>query len=74
MQVRVALGPDVNGTCFRLYRWPVIEEATSIRFNFAPTRSADSLLFYWPSSLNVSVESTLKKEQVTGADLFHITG
>ncbi|CAG7717848.1 unnamed protein product, partial [Allacma fusca] len=36
-----------------------IEDATSISFNFAPTRRSDSLLFYWPSSLNddyISIE------------------
>lgn len=52
--VSVSIGPDDTGTCFRLYKWPVIESTTSIKFNFAPTKKSNSLLFYWPSSINVS--------------------
>lgn len=59
--VGVSLGPDETGTCFRVYTLPQIMDssATSIKFNFAPTRTIDSLLVYWPSSLNddfVSIE------------------
>jgi hypothetical protein len=51
--VGVSIGPDETGTCFRLFKWPIIDTSTSIRFNFAPTKNSDSLLFYWPSSVNV---------------------
>lgn len=51
--VGVSIGPDETGTCFRLYKWPVIDSTTSINFNFAPTKKSDSLLIYWPSSINV---------------------
>jgi len=52
--VKVSLGPDHTGTCFRLFKWPIIASSTSIRFNFAATRFSDSLLFFWPSSIAVS--------------------
>ncbi|XP_021959945.2 laminin subunit alpha-1 isoform X2 [Folsomia candida] len=57
--VGVSIGPDETGTCFRLYKWPVVNGATSIKFNFAPTKFSDSLLFYWPSSITsdfISIE------------------
>ncbi len=53
--VGVSIGPDETGTCFRLFKWPVIDSATSIKFNFAPTKFSDSLLFYWPSSITVKL-------------------
>ncbi|ODM90707.1 Laminin subunit alpha-1 [Orchesella cincta] len=49
--VGVSIGPDDTGTCFRVYKWPSIDSATSILFNFAPTKTEDSLLLYWPSSI-----------------------
>lgn len=57
--VGVALGPNENGTCLRVYSWPSVDDATLLVFNFAPVRPEDSLLLYWPSSAKgdfISVE------------------
>ena len=51
--VPVALGPDESGICFRLFKVAGLAVTTSIRFKFAPIRSSDSLLLFWPSSINV---------------------
>lgn len=58
-QVRVSIGPDASGTCHRVYKWPPMGEVTFISFNFAQTRTSDSLLFYWPSSITVSISTLL---------------